>query len=109
MKSGDYSISHDEKYYRKEFSEISDRNFEQRTFSPRPALRAKEPVDGPRMWQDYLGQTYDKSKFELVEGMWDHEHCSVCWFTIKEGYTYWENADRKERLCDLCYEALTKI
>jgi hypothetical protein len=108
MKSGDSSIAHDTEYYRREFAEIRDRHFEQRTFSSKPALIAKEPVDGYRMWQDYHGEPYERSKFDLVEGMWDHEHCSVCWFTIKDGYTYWENDKRIKLLCDACYEAFTK-
>jgi hypothetical protein len=108
MKSGDYSVSRDTDYYRKAFAEISDSNFVQRAFSSHPALVAKEPVNGHRMWKDYHGEPYDTSKFDLVEGMWDHEHCSVCWFTIKEDYTYWENEKRIKLLCDACYEALTK-
>jgi hypothetical protein len=90
MKSGDFSISRDDENYRKTFACIRDRHFTQHTFSSRAALVAKEPVNGHRMWQEYRGEPYDKSKFDLVEGMWDHEHCSACWFTIKDGYTYWE-------------------
>jgi hypothetical protein len=108
MKSGDYSISRDVEHYRKAFAEIRDRQFEQRTFSSRPALVPKEPVNGHRMWKDYHGEPYDTSKFDLVEGMWDHDHCSVCWFSIKDGYTYWENAGRIELLCDACYEVFTR-
>ncbi len=109
MKSGDYSASRDTDYYRRAFSEIADRNFVERTFFSHPALVAKEPADGRRMWQDYHGEAYDTSKFDLVEDMWDHEHCSVCWFTIKDGYTYWENGNRIKLLCDACYEALAKV
>jgi hypothetical protein len=109
MKSGDYSLSRDDEYYREAFSGIRDRNFEQRTFSLRPALVAKEQVNGHRMWRDYHGEPYDTSKFDLVEGMWDHEHCSVCSFTIKDGCTYWENAERIKLLCDACHEAFDKI
>ncbi|MGA2177012.1 MAG: hypothetical protein ABSH38_18715 [Verrucomicrobiota bacterium] len=109
MKSGDYSISRDDEYYRKAFAQIRDRHFEQRTFSSRPALVAKEPLNGHRMWKDYHGEQYDKSEFDLVEGMWDHEHCSVCWFTIKDGYTYWENDRRIKLLCDACHEAFTRV
>jgi len=109
MKSGDYMVSRDTDYYRKAFSEISDHNFIQRTFSSHPALVAKEPVNGHRMWKDYHGEPYDTSRFDLVEGKWDHEHCSVCWFTIEEGHTYWENEKRIKLLCDACYEAFAKV
>jgi hypothetical protein len=107
MKSGDYSIPRDDEYHQNLFSQITDRAFTQRTFSLRPSLVAKEPVNGLRLWKDYDGEDYDPSKFTLVEGMWDHEHCFVCWFTIKEGFTYWENTKRVKLLCDACYEALS--
>src|SRR5437870_3317205 len=109
MKSGDYSLARDDEYHRKEFAEILDRQFVQRTFSPRAALVAKEPVDGHQAWQDYHGGPYDKSKFDLVPGQWDHEHCSVCYFTITNGYTYWENGRRIKLLCDACYETFAGI
>ena len=109
MKSGDPSIARDTEYYRKAFSEILDRNFVQRTFSSHAALVAREPVNGHRMWQDYHGEPYDASKFELVEGKWDHEHCSICWFTINDGHTYWENGNRIKLLCDACYEAFVEV
>jgi len=108
MKSGDYSISRDDAYYANAFAEIGDRHFEQRTFSSRPALVAKEPVNGQRMWRDYHGEPYDSSKFDLVEGMWDHDHCSVCWFSIKDGHTYWEN-HKRIKLCDACHEAFARV
>jgi hypothetical protein len=109
MKSGDFSISRADDYYRKAFSEIRDRHFEQRTFTSRPALVAKEPVNGHRSWKDYHGEPYDASKFDLVEGMWDHEHCCICWFKIKDGHTYWENTKRINLLCDACYENSTNV
>jgi hypothetical protein len=102
MKSGDFCISRDDEYHRKEFGEIEDREFMQHTFSSTPALVAN---DG-HTWQEYTGQAFDSSKFHIVEGMWDHEHCSVCFFTIKDGYTYWENRNRIKILCDACHEAM---
>jgi|SRR5215831_11276484 len=108
MKSGDYSKPRNDEATTKAFAEIRDRQFEQRTFSTRPALVAKQLVNGHRMTRDYHGEPYDAAAFDLVEGMWDHEHCSVCWFKIKDGYTYWENQKRIILLCDACYEAFTK-
>jgi hypothetical protein len=104
MKSGDFSISRDDDYYREEFAEIEDRQFVQRTFSSTPALVRN---DG-KMWQDYTGEPFDSSEFHVVDGMWDHEHCSVCLFTIKDGHTYWENTNRIKLLCDACHEAMLK-
>jgi hypothetical protein len=82
MKSGDFSISREDEYYRKQFADVSDPAFVQRTFFSHAALVAKQPVNG---------------------------HRSICWFTIKDGFTYWENTDRIRILCDACYEALTKM
>src|ERR1700735_1173414 len=107
MKSGDYSICRDDKYYRKEFADVSDRAFVQRTFASRAALVAKKPINAHKMCADYYGQAYDESEFDLVQRMWDHEHCGICWITITDGFTYWENADRIKILCDACYEAFT--
>jgi len=106
MKSGDYSISRDSEDFRKQFAGIKDRAFVQQTFATRPGLVAKEPVNGHRMTKDYHGEQYDESKFDLVPGMWDHEHCSVCWFKIKDGHTYWQNTKRIKLLCDACHDAL---
>jgi hypothetical protein len=109
MKSGDFSVSRDDEYHRKQFAEIGDPAFVQRTFFSHAALVAKQPVNGHRMWKDYHGEPYDKSEFDLVEGMWDHDHCSICFFTIKDGFTYWENTNRVRILCDACYEAFVKV
>jgi len=109
MKSGDFSMTRDDERHRKWFSKIKDKDFEQRTFSTRPALVAKEPVNGHRMWREYDGGPYDELKFDLVKGMWDHEHCCICFFKIKDGFTYWQNARRINLLCDACHEAFLKL
>jgi hypothetical protein len=108
MKSGDFSISRDDAYYGKAFSEVKNHPYRQRTFSARAALVAKETVNGRRIWKNYDGGSYDPTQFELVEGMWDHEHCSICFFTITEGFTYWESDSRIKLLCDACHEAFLK-
>ena len=108
MKSGDFSISRDDISYQSEFAKIQDRQFVQRTFSAQPALVAKEAVNGHRMWKEYDGKPYDSSRYDLVEGMWDHEHCSICFFKITDGFTYWENTKRIKLLCDACYETFSK-
>ena len=109
MKSGDYSISRTDEAITKAFAEIRDRHFEQRTFSSRPALVAKQTVNGYRESKDYHGGPYDSAKYDLVQGVWDHDHCSVCFFSIKDGYTYWENHKRIILLCDACYEEFAKV
>jgi len=108
MKSGDYSITRTDKASTQAFAEIRDRHFEQRTFSSRPALVAKETANGCRESKDYHDGPYDRAKYELAPGVWDHDHCSVCFFSIKDGHTYWENHSRIILLCDACYEIFTK-
>jgi hypothetical protein len=76
----------------------------QRTFASTPALVAN---DG-HIWRKYTDQPFDASKFHVVEGMWDQEDCSVCFFTIKDGHSYWENRNRIKLLCDACHEAMLK-
>lgn len=104
MQSGDFTISREDDYHQREFAEIEDRAFVQRTFLSTAALVRN---DG-KLWREYTGQPFDSSEFRIVEGMWDHEHCSVCFFTIKDGYSYWENTDRIKLLCDACHEAILK-
>ncbi len=108
MRSGDPSVNREDECYRWGFAEIRNRTFVQRIFSTRPALVARAPVNGHRAWKDYHGEPFDTNEFELVEGLWDHEHCSVCWFTITDGYSYWENEGRIQVLCDACHDAFAR-
>jgi len=105
MKSGDFTVSHSDAYELEEFSRIADSHFIQTTFSTRPALVRRKLVNGHREIKDYHGGPYNESVFDLTQGTWDHEHCSVCYFTIRDGHTYWENGKRIILLCDACYEA----
>jgi len=108
MKSGDYSEPHDDAYHREEYARIVDPQFVCRTFRSRPALIRKGLVNGHREIKDYHGEPYNAEVFDLVEGVWDHEHCSVCYFTILDGQTYWENRGRITLLCDACHEAFMR-
>ena len=65
---------------------------------------------GPGLWNEdrtflklYRGQKYDPTKWKLVEGAWDHEHCTVCGFTIVDGHSFWHTGEGW-CLCDACYE-----
>jgi hypothetical protein len=35
--------------------------------------------------------------------MWDHEHCELCFFTIKDGDTYWTSKSDYQILCEECH------
>jgi hypothetical protein len=108
MRSGDPTINRDGEYSRSKFAEIVDKAFTHLCFHVYPAIVSKVPVNGHRMWSPYYGGDYDKGKFDVVEGMWDHEHCSICWFKIKEGHSYWSNEKRVCLLCDECYDFFVK-
>jgi hypothetical protein len=107
-RSGDSSIDRKDEYYREEFEGISDREFSQSTFRACPALVSKVLMNGQRMWKPYYGGEFDRNQFDIVEGMWDHEHCSVCNFKITGGYSYWENKNRIKLLCDECHDYLSQ-
>ena len=54
----------------------------------------------------YRGGPYDETRFRMVRGGWDHEHCALCWVTISvnpedqhEGYT-----DGKDWICVACFQ-----
>lgn len=108
MRSGDPTISRDNDYSRSRFTEIVDKAFTRDIFKPYPALVSKEPVNGNRMWSPHYGGDYDKEKFDIVDNMWDHEHCSICDFKIKDGHSYWSNAKRVRLLCGACYDYFIK-
>ena len=106
-RSGDPAIDRNAAYYRRTWKETIDKTFRQTVFHPCPALVQKELVNGHRMWQPYEDGDYDKAKYDVVEDMWDHEHCSICNFRIIAGHTYWLNERRVRLLCDECYDHFT--
>jgi hypothetical protein len=108
MKSGEFNVEISETHFRAAIADILDYNFVQRTFHPRPALIATKPVSGHRMWKEFKGEPFDPNEFQKLDGYWDHEHCSICWFRIVDGHTYWENTDAVKILCDACYEEYKK-
>ena len=32
----------------------------------------------------YRGQKFDPDKIDLVEDGWSHDHCEICWWTLRE-------------------------
>ena len=76
MKYGEFKIEISDQHFLTAIADILDPNFVQRTFHPRPALIAKKPVSGHRLWKEYKGEPFDPNEFDKVEGYWDHEHCT---------------------------------
>ena len=79
--------------------------FELRTFHPYSCLSA---TDGG-WWIPYRGQPFDPAAWELVEGMWDHEHCDVCHSRIVDGDAYWTNGHEAGGHVDLCEECHPRV
>ncbi len=73
--------------------------FSKVTFRPLPALWSRQK----RSWSPYYGGEYDKEKYDLVEGMWNHEHCELCFSKIKDGDTYWASKSDYQILCEECH------
>src|SRR4029450_8153374 len=78
-------------------------DFAERVFASSPAMVKKEPVNGHRMWTKFDESRYNATEYDIVAGMWDHEHCSVCYERIADGDRYWENSE-SHILCPQCYE-----
>ncbi len=83
------------------------RDFTSRVFTRKPAMVKKEPVNGHRMWTEYDPTRFSEEEYDLVPGMWDHEHCAICFAKIQEGDTYWQNS-RRQILCPSCHEKFEK-
>lgn len=77
-------------------------DFTPRVFSVKPAMVKKEPVNGHRMWTEYDPEKFSEVEYDVVPGMWDHEHCAICYAKIQEGDAYWQNSQR-QILCPDCH------
>ncbi len=103
MASDDYN----DQYWRDALGESPARDFKHQIFACRSAMVKKKPVNGHRMWTEFDPTTFSDAEYDIVPGMWDHEHCCVCWDSIKQNDSYFENS-QKRILCPNCYEAFTK-
>ena len=83
------------------------RDFVLRTFNSSPAMVKKEPVNGHRMWTQFDPERYTKEEWDIVEGMWNHEECSICLIHIDEADPYWVSSEN-HILCPGCYEKFQK-
>jgi hypothetical protein len=99
QKIDDYSSE----YYQSVLQHIVDFEFVNKEFALAPALYTQ--LENGRKWEQYRGQSYqqDGSQWIVPDG-WDHEHCSVCYWRISPGDSYWENTGHVVLLCDECYE-----
>ena len=107
MRSGDEFPIDDWSTRDEQFATISDRAFVRKTFHEYPSLRSKSPRNGYIESIPYRGQAFDANEWLIVPGGWNHEHCSLCWTTIKEGMTYSVNGNEVTILCDYCRDHYT--
>jgi hypothetical protein len=105
MSTPDADYNHQE--WRDALGDTPARDFRRRIFSCSPAMVKKQPVNGHRMWTEYDPATFSDAEYDIVPGMWDHEHCSVCGEKIQEGDTFWQNS-QKLILCLTCYAKFQK-
>ena len=104
MRSGDPSrMDYNKSFSQLECDELYVKEFRQIVFHPLPALVHKNKGG----FRAYTGGEYDEEEYDVIDGMWDHEHCDICNFSIEEDYTYWVNSDNNI-LCDECYDHLVQ-
>jgi hypothetical protein len=97
----------DDKHWQDALGSAPVLDFTSRVFTCKAAMVKKEPVNGHRIWTEYDPATFSEEEYEIIPGMWDHEHCAVCWARIQESDQYWENSER-QILCPKCHAALQK-
>ncbi|GAB3722119.1 hypothetical protein [Flavobacterium koreense] len=73
----------------------------------RPGLKEKNTDFVSRL---YIGQSYDKNQFDLVENGWINDHCEICFMIIgEEESKYVETSgyfDGSDWVCKSCFEEL---
>jgi hypothetical protein len=71
-------------------------------------LMAREPDDaGFYVSGLYHGEPFDETRFRVVKGGWDHEHCHICFAKVLPGEEWWAAEPPHELgLCLACYARL---
>lgn len=75
LKIGKIEINH----IREIIEEIEKENYTFKNWFPRPGLKEKNTDFVSRL---YIGQSYDKNQFDLVEDGWINDHCEICFKTL---------------------------
>ena len=96
-----------EKIWRDALGSSPARDFTSRVFACKPAMVKKTLVNGHRMWTEYDPSKFSAEEYEIVPGMWDHEHCAICSAKIREGDSYWQNSEW-HILCPRCHDTFEK-
>jgi hypothetical protein len=103
LKNYNIEINH----IREIIEELEKENFTYRNWFPRPGLKEKNTDFVSRL---YMGQSYDKNQFDLVENGWINDDCEICFMTIgEEESKYVETSgyfDGSDWICKSCFEEL---
>ena len=59
----------------------------------------------------YQGQSYDPTRFDLVDDAWDHDHCEFCWATVSSepswgGFSSAYTDTEGCWICPICFERI---
>ncbi|MGF1581697.1 MAG: hypothetical protein ACFCD0_20400 [Gemmataceae bacterium] len=86
--------------------------FVRQVFTDRDMLVSLEPEDntGFIVSRVYHGEPFDETKFRIVGGGWDHEHCCLCYEKVLPDEEWWvaHPPDYEDAfgLCLACYGRL---
>jgi hypothetical protein len=86
-------------------------HFVRHTFTGRDMLKALQPNEaGYYASCIHHGGQFDPTRWCLVRGGWDHEHCYVCWAKVLPGAEWWTthpaNFEDEIGLCLDCFSRL---
>lgn len=107
MRSGFEGLTWGGEYYTNSLDALRDFTFVQRLFSTGPGLVSRSDGSGWKVTKPHDGKPFDATRFDVVEGAWDHEHCFVCEFKMTDGYSYWQNRDGVV-VSDVCKEYIER-
>ncbi len=85
--------------------------FVRRPYSDQDMLLTLQPNDaGYYASSVYHGEPFDPTRYRVVRGGWDHEHCYLCWAKVLPGEEWWAthpaNFEDEIGLCLDCYSRL---
>jgi hypothetical protein len=86
-------------------------SFVRQPYADKDMLIARAPNEaGYYVSGIYDGKPYDETKFRLVPGGWDHEHCYICSAKVLAGAEWWVthpvNFEDEMGLCLECHDRL---
>ena len=84
------------------------RTYHRQPYAAEDMLIAREPNEaGLFASHPHDGRPFDTTRFRLIKGGWDHDHCYVCFAKILPGDVWWAAAPPDEvGLCLACHGEL---